>query len=215
MSETIEIRDIDVTKTWVLESTLNFTRYFFKHNFGKKFIVNGHHKIICDALDRVIQGKTKRLMINIAPRYSKTELVIKNFAAYGFAINPASKFIHLSYSADLATDNSSEVQGTVTSDAFQELFELDLTTESKKKWQTTAGGGFYAVSSAGQVTGFGAGEVQDVADEQKEIEEMEYFIPYFDSKFAGAILIDDPIKPDDALSDTKRNAVNLKFDTTI
>ena len=71
-------------------------------------------------------------MLNIAPRYSKTELVIKNFSAYGFAINPASKFIHLSYSADLAMDNSSEVQGTVTSEAFQELFDLELTSESKR-----------------------------------------------------------------------------------
>ena len=72
-------------------------------------------------------------MLNIAPRYSKTELVIKNFSAYGFAINPASKFIHLSYSADLAMDNSSEVQGTVTSEAFQELFDLELTSESEKE----------------------------------------------------------------------------------
>lgn len=214
MAATTEIRDIDVTKTWVLESTLNFTAYFFKHNFGKKFIINKHHEIICDALDRVIQGKTKRLMINIAPRYSKTELVIKNFAAYGLAVNPASKFIHLSYSADLATDNSTEVQNTVTSEPFQELFELELTSNSKKKWKTSAGGGFYAISSGGQVTGFGAGEVQEVEDDNQQ-EDIEDFIPYYDSKFAGAILIDDPIKPDDALSDTKREAVNLKFDTTI
>lgn len=216
MQPTLEIRDIDLRKTWALQSTLNFTRYFFKHNFGKKFIVNDHHKIICDALDRVIQGKTKRLMINIAPRYSKTELVIKNFAAYGFAINPASKFIHLSYSADLATDNSTEVQNTVTSEAFQELFDdVQLVSDSKKKWKTSAGGGFYAISSGGQVTGFGAGEVQDEEMQKKELEEIEEFIPYFHSDFAGAILIDDPIKPDDALSDTKRNAVNQKFDTTI
>ncbi|OPC34595.1 phage terminase large subunit [Elizabethkingia miricola] len=214
MPEALEIRDIDVTKTWVLESTLNFTRYFFKKNFGKKFIVNKHHEIICDALDRVIQGKTKRLMLNIAPRYSKTELVIKNFSSYGFAINPASKFIHLSYSSDLAMDNSSEVQGTVTSDAFQELFDLELTSESKKKWQTSKGGGFYAVSSGGQVTGFGAGAVQEEKDIEED-EDFENFIPYFDSEFAGAILIDDPIKPDDAQSDQKREAVNQKFDTTI
>ncbi|MDE5530457.1 phage terminase large subunit [Elizabethkingia meningoseptica] len=215
MSKTLEIRDIDATKTWVLGSTLNFTRYFFKQNFGKKFIVNKHHEIICDALDRVIQGKTKRLMLNIAPRYSKTELVIKNFSAYGFAINQASKFIHLSYSADLAMDNSSEVQGTVTSEAFQELFDLELTSESKKKWQTSKGGGFYAVSSGGQVTGFGAGAVQEEKDNEGDDEDFENFIPYFDSEFAGAILIDDPIKPDDAQSDQKREAVNQKFDTTI
>ncbi len=213
MTATTEIRDIDLTKTLVLKSTLNFTRYFFKHNFSKKFIVNDHHKTICNALDKVVKGEITRLIINIAPRYSKTELVVKNFVAYGLAINPAAKFIHLSYSADLAMDNSREVQDTVQSDAYQELFEIELESRSKKKWKTTAGGGMYAVSSAGQVTGFGAGAVQE--DDDREDEEFEDFFPYYDSEFAGAIIIDDPIKPDDAQSDTVREAVNQKFDTTI
>lgn len=213
MTTAPEIRDIDVTKTWVLESTLNFTRYFFKHNFSKKFIVNDHHKTICDALDKVVKGEITRLIINIAPRYSKTELVVKNFVAYGLAINPAAKFIHLSYSADLAMDNSREVQDTVQSEAYQDLFDIELESRSKKKWKTTAGGGMYAVSSAGQVTGFGAGAVQE--DDDRETEEFENFFPYYDSEFAGAIIIDDPIKPDDAQSDTVREAVNQKFDTTI
>lgn len=214
MSEALEIRDIDVTKTWVLGSTLNFTRYFFKKNFGKKFIVNDHHEIIGNALDKVIRGETKRLIINLAPRYGKTEIAVKGFIAYGLALNPASKFIHLSYSADLAMDNSREVQDTVKSEAFQEIFEAELASESKKKWHTIQGGGLYAVSSGGQVTGFGAGAVQEESEEEEEID-FHNFIPYFDSEFAGAIVIDDPIKPDDAQSDTKRDAVNLKFDTTI
>lgn len=212
MQNSIEIRDIDVKKTWVLSSTLNFTRYFFKENFGKKFIIGDHHKVIGDALDKVIRGETKRLIINIAPRYGKTEMAVKGFIAYGLALNPASKFIHLSYSSDLAMDNSREVQDTVRSEAFQELFEAELASESKKKWHTIQGGGLYAVSSGGQVTGFGAGAVQYEKDDEEDIEE---FIPYYHSEFAGAIVIDDPIKPDDALSDQKREAVNQKFDTTI
>lgn len=214
MSETLEIRDIDVTKTWVLESTLNFTRYFFKKNFGKKFIVNEHHEIIGNALDKVIRGETKRLIINLAPRYGKTEIAVKGFIAYGLALNPASKFLHLSYSADLAMDNSREVQDTVKSEAFQELFDAELASESKKKWHTVQGGGLYAVSSGGQVTGFGAGAVQEEETEEEKMD-MNNFIPYFDSEFAGAIVIDDPIKPDDAQSDQKREAVNQKFETTI
>ncbi|WBS75679.1 phage terminase large subunit [Elizabethkingia meningoseptica] len=213
MSEALEIRDIDATKTWVLQSTLNFTRYFFKENYGKKFIVGDHHRKICDALDKVIKGEITRLIINIAPRYGKTEIAVKNFVAYGLALNPAAKFIHLSYSDDLARDNSREVQSTVKNEAYQELFEAQLTSESTKKWYTSAGGGLYAVSSGGQVTGFGAGAV-DYADEN-ESNDFEEFVPYYDSEFAGAIIIDDPIKPDDALSDQKRDAVNNKFDTTI
>lgn len=226
MSETLEIRDIDATKTWVLQSTLNFTRYFFKENYGKKFIIGDHHRKICQALDDVLKGKIKRLIINVAPRYGKTELAVKSFAACGFAINPASKFIHLSYSDDLARDNSREIQNIVTSESFQTLFDVELTSDSTKKWHTTAGGGFYAVSSGGQVTGFGAGTVDteeeynskeyDYSDfTNEEIEFIDEMLPFGNSDFAGAIIIDDPIKPDDALSDQKRDAVNNKFDTTI
>ena len=213
MSTTATIREQDVLKTWVLQSTLNFTRYFFKENNSKKYLIGDHHLKICDALDKVIKGEITRLIINIAPRYGKTELAVKSFIAYGLALNPASKFIHLSYSKSLALDNSTQVQDTVKSEAFQELFDAHLVSESKEKWYTSHGGGMYSVSSGGQVTGFGAGSV----DYQSEIDlaEIDNFIPYFHSEFAGAIVIDDPIKPDDALSDQKREAVNNKFETTI
>lgn len=214
MNEVEEIRDIDANKTWVLQSTLNFTRYFFKQNFGKKFIIGPHHVKICEALDKVVKGEIKKLIINIAPRYGKTETAVKAFIAYGLALNPASKFIHLSYSADLAMDNSREVMETVQSDAFQELFDIQLSGTSKKKWHTTAGGGLYAVSSGGQVTGFGAGRVEEEGEDELQ-KDFDDFTPYFDSEFAGAIVIDDPIKPDDAQSDKPREAVNQKFDTTI
>lgn len=69
------------------------------------------------------------------------------------------------------------------------------------KWYTSVGGGLYAVSAAGQVTGFGAGQVDDPDKEQREIGD---FIPAWESDFAGAIVIDDPIKPEDALSETIR-----------
>lgn len=91
------------------EEKLNFTRYFFKKKHNKKFIVNHHHEDISKSLDEVLAGKITRLIINVAPRYTKTELVVKNFIANGFAINPKSKFIHLSYSEALVRDNSAEI----------------------------------------------------------------------------------------------------------
>lgn len=213
---TTNIRDIDVKKTWCLENTLRFTRYAFKEKTGNRFIVGRHHKLICEALDKVIRGEIKRLIINIAPRYGKTELAVKNFIAYGLAINPKSKFIHLSYSDDLVLDNSKEIQETVTSDYYQSLFsETSLTSRNTKKWYTTEGGGLYAVSAAGQVTGFGAGQVEAEKTQEAEDKELDEFCPYYDSEFAGAIVIDDPIKPEDALSDTIRERVNNRFETTI
>ena len=161
-----------------------------------RFIVGDHHRKICEALDKVVRGEIKRLIINIAPRYGKTELVSKNFIAYGLALNPRSKFIHLSYSDDLVLDNSKEINETVQSDYYQRLFpEVVVESKNAKKWYTSVGGGLYAVSAAGQVTGFGAGQVNDPYRERRE---MGDFIPAWESDFAGAIVIDDPIKPEDA-----------------
>lgn len=193
-------------RAFCLSSSLNFVKYFFYSLKGRKFVCNFHHKKICEALDDVIAGKTRKLIINIAPRYSKTELAVKNFIAYGLAVNPASKFIHLSYSDDLAHDNSEEVRDIVKSDAFKTLFpyvSIKQDSDSKKKWLTTAGGGVYATATGGQVTGFGAGEVDD------------YFFSRRENKFCGAIVIDDPMKPEDALSQLRRDRVNSRFENTI
>ncbi len=193
----------DVLRSWILSDSLHFARYFFKlMNGGKKFVVGKHHRMICDKLNDVLTGKTRRLIINIAPRYSKSELVSRNFIAMGLAINPAAKFIHLSYSGDLALGNSVAVKDIVKSEDYQRLFgvEIAVGTDTKSQWNTTKGGGLYATSSLGQVTGFGAGAIENEGDAWQ---------------FGGAIVIDDPIKPADALSDNNREAVNLHFETTI
>lgn len=205
-------REIDVLKTYCLSSTLNFTRYFFKQRFNRKFIVGDHHRLIASALDKVLRGEITRLIINIFPRSGKTELAVKHFIAMGLAINPRAKFIHLSYSDDLALDNSADVQAIMQEPEYKKLFTARATSKNSKKWYTEQGGGLYAVSSAGQVTGFGAGLV-DIPDDEKE--DIDEFMPLVDGSFGGAIIIDDPIKPDDALSHVVRDKVNNKFDTTI
>ena len=217
-------RDVDIEKTWVLDGTLNFTRFFFKHRFKRKFVVGQHHVRICDVLNRILKGELTRVIFNVAPRYGKTELITKNFIANGFALNPKAKFIHLSYSDDLARDNSRDIQEIIRCDAYQRLFPGTMpTTTGTKKWQTQAGGGLYAVSSGGQVTGFGAGLVDeeekgdDDALIQKAVDDIEASVAAerMDEKFGGAIVIDDPIKPDDASNDKVRDKVNHKFETTI
>lgn len=125
----------DYIRAFCLSGTLNYTRYFFKARFGRKFVVNDHHVKICQALDDVIDGKIKKLIINIAPRYSKTELVVKNFISYGLAINPSAKFLHLSYSDDLANDNSEEVRDIVKSGEYKRVFpyvDIKKTSDAKK-----------------------------------------------------------------------------------
>lgn len=216
------------------QSLLFFTRYFYKKRHGRKFEVNAHHEIICAALEKVLQGEITKLIINIAPRYSKTELAVKNLIAHGLALNPGAKFIHLTYAAKLALDNSEEARDIVQDPTYQYLFPIDIKKDSKAKdkWYTSDNGGVYAAAAAGQVTGFGAGKVDDpeaeeqarIAQELRQEEELKGEIGEFaravdefkqKGLFGGAIIIDDPIKPEDAYSDLKREKINDRFETTI
>jgi len=208
-----EIKKNKVANIKCKKSLLFHTRYFYKKRYNRKFIVSEHHKIITDILEKVIKGEITRLIINIAPRYGKTELAVKNFISHCISLNPSSKFIHLSYSDDLALDNSEEIRDLIQSDYYRELFgnvEIKKDSRSKKKWYTDAGGGILATGAGGQVTGFGAGKVddeEDITEYLTDIEEKE--------GFGGAIIIDDPIKPEEAESDTIRERVNNRFDSTI
>lgn len=179
-------------------SLLFFTRYIYKENHRRNFIVAPHLIKICNYLERVVSGEIKRLIINIPPRYGKTELSVKCFIAWSLAKNPQSKFIHLSYSDDLALDNSSQTKEYIESESFQKFWNMELKKDAqgKKKWFNKEGGGVYATASGGAITGFGAGVA-----ESKE--------------FSGAIIIDDPLKPDDASSEARRNSVNERYNNTI
>jgi predicted phage terminase large subunit-like protein len=209
-----EIKKLKVAKVMCQTDLLFFISYFFKHNHKRKFVVSHHHKKICQALEKVLKGQTQRLIINIYPRAGKTEVAVKNFIAHALSIVPSAKFIHLSYSDDLALDNSESIKDMILSDAYQQMFpevKIKKDSKAKKKWYTTEGGGVYATSASGQVTGFGAGKVDE---EDKELSE---FMDEMQLKegFGGAIIIDDPIKPDDAESSIIRDKVNNKFDSTI
>lgn len=185
--------------------------HFFNMQNGRKFVTGTHHRLIAQLLDDVFAGKYTRVIINMPPRYTKTEF-IKTFLMKGFAINPASKYIMLSYSATLAIDNSKCVKDVVSSDWYQELYpwvKVRQDSHAKNKWETTRGGGVYATSSNGQVTGFGAGIVrEEITDEDMPTSSKK-------GTWGGAIIIDDPLKPLDATSPVNRQKVNDQFENTI
>jgi len=101
-------------------------RYLFKENTGSKFEVAEFHKELASTLEKVAKGEITRLIINIPPRYGKTEIAVKMFIAWSLAKNPKAKFIHLSYSDALALDNSSLTKEYVQSDSFQSLWPIEL-----------------------------------------------------------------------------------------
>jgi predicted phage terminase large subunit-like protein len=196
-----------VKKVMLLTDLLYFTRYFFKKQTGKQFLLSNHHRLLADTLHRVVRGEITRLIINIPPRYGKTELAVKAFVAWCLANNAAAKFIHLSYSDDIVLDNSAAIRDLIKSDEYQKYFPITLKndSDSKKKWYTDCQGGLYATSAGGAITGFGAGVIgRDRLGTGSDAD-----------GFGGAIIIDDPLKPDDAFSDTKRGVINRRFNNTI
>lgn len=156
----------------------------------------GHHEIVCGALMRVYRGECKRLVINVPPRYSKTELAVVNFIAWAFGQVPDSEFIHASYSGALAINNSAAVRSLVQHEAYREIFPaLELASDAQHHWKTTGGGVMYATGTGGTITGFGAGKHRP--------------------GFGGAIIIDDPHKADEANSDVIRQGVIEWFQNTL
>lgn len=148
-----------VCKAKLLNDFGFFVRYFFKAQYNKRFMLEPYHHQIFEALRRVVSGETRRLIINLPPRYAKTEIAVKMFVAWCLANSPTAKFIHLSYSDDLALDNSSAIRDVVKSAEFQRFFPMALRadSDSKKKWFSSDGGGLYATAAGGAITGFGAG----------------------------------------------------------
>ena len=175
-----------------------FTRRMFLARKGFKWVDNWHHKAICDALMRVYRGEVTRLVINIPPRYSKTEIAVVNFIAWALGNHPDSEFIHLSYAATLAVNNTAAARALAQHETYQATFpELVISGDSASKgdWRTTAGGVVYAAGSGGTITGFGAGKMRP--------------------GFGGAIVVDDPHKADEARSDVVRKGVIESFRTTV
>lgn len=185
------------------EDGLYFNRFFFKQRFGTKMVIGRHHAVMQSALDRTMLPPDhpdfiSRLIINVPPGYTKTEMCSINHMARGLAINPMARFLHLSYSDKLVMLNSSTSREVVKTAAFQEMWPLTIKndTDSKKIWHTDNNGGITATAAGGQVTGFRAGH-------------MDY------SQYTGSLIIDDPVKPDDAYSDIIRGAVNNGYSETI
>ena len=175
-----------------------FSRWMFLQRRGYQWIRGQHHKVLCDALMRVFNGDCKRLIINIPPRYSKTELAVVNFMAWALGKVPDAEFIHTSYSGRLAGNNAWQARELVGSNEYREVFPgtmLRGDSAAKDEWRTTEGGIVYAVGAGGTITGYGAGKHRP--------------------GFGGAILIDDPHKADEARSDVIRQGVIEWFQNTL
>ncbi|MCA8328871.1 phage terminase large subunit [Burkholderia cepacia] len=180
---------------------LEFTKHFFKIRNGLEFRVNWHHVYIAEIIESVIRGERKNVVINVSPGSSKTEEVVINLIARGLALNARARFLHISYSDDLALLNSDTAREVVRSPEYQELWTRVIAddADSKKRWNVLhdghKAGGVYATSLGGQITGFRAGHMAE--------------------NWQGAILIDDPLKVEDAYSKANRDKANRRLISTV
>jgi predicted phage terminase large subunit-like protein len=180
------------------QSLLVYTYKSFEARYKQEMKKAAHHAIVCNALEKVLTGEIKRLIINIPVRSGKTEIAIKSFVPWSFGICKDSQYILTSYSHELSVSNSAEIRNILSSDFHTQVFGpmiFDRDQNQKHKYKNNFGGGVYSVGSGGAITGFGAGRMRN--------------------EFGGCILIDDPIKPIESFSKKVREGVNSWFTNTL
>lgn len=174
-----------------------FIKFAFKVRSGGKWISQPHHDIMIDTLQKVIDGDITRLIIVVPPRHSKSELVSIMLPAFAYCVNRYSNTIQTTFSDDLCREMSTGVKDVIFSEELSELFDFRVRRDKSavNNWQIEKGGKFHAVATGGSVTGKGAGITDD--------------------GFGGLMVIDDPLKPNDAYSTAKRNDSNNRYTNTL
>jgi predicted phage terminase large subunit-like protein len=134
-------------------------------------IVGAHHKKIAAALDRVVSGECKRLMIAMPPRHGKSQMGSYLFPAYLMGKKPDSKLIVGSHTAELAQRFGRMIRNLVADERYKELFpDFLLSADSKAagRWDTSHGGEAFFIGKGGAMTGRGGNVVilDDILDEQ-------------------------------------------------
>ena len=141
-------------------SRRNAQKHFldFMREVEPSMLQGPQHRIIANAFDRIKDGTLKRVIINIAPRHSKSTMASYLFPAFFLGNYPQKQVIMASHTADLAVDFGRKVRNLVASPAYNEVFPgVGLAADSKAagRWNTTAGGIYLAMGVGGAMAGRG------------------------------------------------------------
>jgi len=142
----------------------------FVRTVWPEFIAGRHHKIIAEKLERVARGELKRLIINMAPRHTKSEFASYLFPAWMMGKNPKMKIIQATHTTELAVNFGRKTKNLIDSDEFKEVFpDVRLAADSKAsgRWDTSAGGMYYAVGVGSNLAGRG-GDLVIIDDPHSE-----------------------------------------------
>jgi predicted phage terminase large subunit-like protein len=121
--------------------------------------VGPHHKRLAKIFEDIANGKKKRVIVNIAPRHGKSELISYLAPAWFLGKYPHKKVIMSSHTADLAVNFGRRVRNLVNMDSYRDIFpqiELQQDSKSASRWGTNFNGEYFAIGVGGALAGRGA-----------------------------------------------------------
>lgn len=157
---------------------------------GDPFKWNWHIQAIAWHLQQVAEGRIRRLIITVPPRNLKSICASVALPAWFLGRNPSRRVICATYAQDLSIELHNLCRSAMQSAWYRELHprtRLSPAKNTESEFKTTQGGGWLAASVDGGLTGRGA----------------------------NLIIIDDPMKPAEAMSEVTRNRVRRWFDGTV
>jgi predicted phage terminase large subunit-like protein len=164
-------------------------RCFHDLNPQAELAMNWHLEVIAAKLTAVREGKIRRLIINLPPRHLKSLMASIAFPAYCLGHDASAQILCVSYAQDLADKLARDCRSIMMSPWYRQMFptRLALHRQAVQEFITTRQGYRLATSTGGVLTGRGA----------------------------DIILIDDPLKPEEALSEAQRQTANDWYDHTL
>ena len=138
----------------------------FIKNVNPDYQFYRHNELLVDVLDRVAEGKLKRVMIWMPPRFGKSETASRMFPAYYMFRNPKYHYGLCSYSAELAYSLSRKARENYE----QTGRVLSEEAASVKEWHTEMDGVFWSAGVGGSITGrgFHCGGIDDPLKDWEE-----------------------------------------------
>ena len=130
---------------------------FVKHVWPD-FIEGKHHKEVAEKFNQIAQGKTKRVIINMAPRHTKSEFASYLLPAWMVGRNPKLKIIQSTNTTELSVRFGRKAKALMDSPEYKSVFKTRLNPDSQAagKWETEQGGEYYAAGVGSAITGRGA-----------------------------------------------------------
>ena len=123
------------------------------------FILGRHHALMAKKFEEIAEGKTRRLIINMPPRHTKSEFASYLLPAWFLGRYPHKKIIQCSNTAELAVGFGRKVRNLVGGEHYAKVFpNVSLRSDSKAagRWSTNSNGEYFAIGVGGTVTGKGA-----------------------------------------------------------